>query len=42
MYTKESHANSEKFHILDPDDCPICTVQNEDEADALLSHLNRG
>lgn len=43
MYTKEQTAwDDHKFHIIDPDGDCICIVKGEAEADALLSHLNRG
>ena len=44
MYTKEYHdpLGSSKYDILDPQGDVICVVENEWQADALLSHLNRG
>lgn len=42
MYTSEEFSFSEKHHIMDPDGIIICVVQNKDEAEALLSHLNEG
>lgn len=44
MYTKEGWAvdgGDECWDILDPEGVRICTVDTEDETDALLSHLNR-
>lgn len=46
MYTKEFQNDydwdgDEMVWIKDPDDMFICLVK-EDQADALLSHLNRG
>lgn len=40
MYSLESGANG-GWHILDPDGDPIAWVPSEEEAEALLSHLNR-
>jgi hypothetical protein len=44
MYTMEYHdpLGSMKMDILDPDGDIICTVENEWQARALLTHLNRG
>lgn len=45
MYTKEldpSDDKNEMFMIMDPDGDWIATTLNEYQADALLSHLNRG
>jgi len=44
-YSKEldtSDDKNEMFMILDPDGDWIATTLNEYQADALLSHLNRG
>lgn len=32
----------ERFEILDNEGIQICIVHSEDEAEALISHLNRG
>lgn len=44
MYTHHAHAfEDNRWHIHDPDGDWICTILGtEDEALALLSHLNRG
>jgi hypothetical protein len=42
MYTYEEHAHCDLCHIIDPDGVVICSVRDEEEAKALLSHLNRG
>jgi predicted SAM-dependent methyltransferase len=42
MYTKEEHAFSERCYILDPTGYIICSVEDAETADILLSHLNRG
>jgi hypothetical protein len=45
MYTKKldpSDDKGEMFMILDPDGDWIATTLNDYQADALLSHLNRG
>lgn len=39
MYTKEQYEFG--WNILDPQGDLICQVNDEDEADGLLSHLNR-
>jgi hypothetical protein len=43
MYRKELAEDlvDPGWWILGPDDEVICSVQNEEEADCLLSHLNR-
>lgn len=46
MYTKQEQqidhgAAHEEWAILDPDGDKICIVYSEEEANALLSHLNR-
>jgi hypothetical protein len=44
MYTKELNYDKDEnpvWDILDPDGDRICTIEFEDQADALLSHLNR-
>lgn len=42
MYTYEEHAFSKRCHIIDPQGFIICNVDDKDQAEALLSHLNRG
>lgn len=41
MYTAQMGVEPWTWHILDPDGDPIATVGSAEEADALLSHLNR-
>jgi hypothetical protein len=41
MYTTEQ-AYSGNWSICDPDGDAICEVSSKQEADDLLSHLNRG
>ena len=40
-YEKEYDADADNWDILDPDGDIIASVSSEDEADALLFHLNR-
>lgn len=44
MYTAEQHTYyADRFYIMDPDGVVICTIIGDSaDADALLSHLNRG
>ncbi len=41
MYRKELNEHMKQWKILDPEGDYICQVETEEEADGLLSHLNR-
>jgi hypothetical protein len=42
MYTKEYDQLYDMWEILDPEKIVIAAVKFESQANALLSHLNRG